>query len=47
MITRLNRRDFTTSEMRRALTGLGFTCHEARPVMPARNTRADKDALGW
>jgi hypothetical protein len=47
VITRLNRRDFTTGEMRRALTRLGFTCHEARPVMPALDTRADDDAFGW
>ncbi|GAA3041108.1 SCO5918 family protein [Streptomyces glomeratus] len=47
VITRQNRRDFTTGEMRRALTRLGFTCHDARPVMPARDTRADGDALGW
>ncbi|MGW0766124.1 SCO5918 family protein [Streptomyces sp. NPDC002676] len=47
VITRLNRRDFTTSEMRRALNRLGFTCHDARPVMPARDARADEDALGW
>ncbi|MFE2097543.1 SCO5918 family protein [Streptomyces sp. NPDC059468] len=47
VVTRLNRRDFTTGEMRRALTRLGFICHEAGPVMPARNTRAGEDALGW
>ncbi|MFI9809570.1 SCO5918 family protein [Streptomyces sp. NPDC052301] len=47
VITRLNRRDFTTSEMRRALDRLGFTCHEARPVMPARDVHAGEDALGW
>lgn len=47
VVTRLNRRDFTMGEMRRALTRLGFICHEARPVMPARNTRADEDAFGW
>ncbi|MEU6069457.1 SCO5918 family protein [Streptomyces sp. NPDC047082] len=47
VITRQNRRDFTTGEMRRALTRLGFTCHDARPVMPARDARADEDALGW
>ncbi|MFG2119880.1 SCO5918 family protein [Streptomyces sp. NPDC048710] len=47
VITRLNRRDFTTGEMRRALTRLGFTCHDARPVMPVRDARADEDALGW
>ncbi|MFF4548227.1 SCO5918 family protein [Streptomyces sp. NPDC001435] len=47
VITRQNRRDFTTGEMRRALTRLGFTCHDARPVMPTRDARADEDALGW
>jgi hypothetical protein len=47
VITRLNRWNFTTGEMRRALTHLGFTCHEARPVMSARNTRADEDVVGW
>ena len=47
VITRLNRRDFTTGEMRRALIRLGFTCHEARPLMPAPDARADGDALGW
>ncbi|MEU6365252.1 SCO5918 family protein [Streptomyces sp. NPDC046931] len=47
VITRLDRRDFTTGEMRRALNRLGFTCHDALPVMPARDARADGDALGW
>ncbi|MER7184662.1 SCO5918 family protein [Streptomyces hyaluromycini] len=47
VITRQNRRDFTSFEMRRALTRLGFTCHDARPVMPPRDARADEDALGW
>ncbi|MBL1083093.1 hypothetical protein JK359_14050 [Streptomyces actinomycinicus] len=47
VITRLNRRDFTTGEMRRALTRLGFTCQDARPVMPAPDTRADENTLGW
>ncbi|MEV6179670.1 SCO5918 family protein [Streptomyces sp. NPDC052016] len=35
VITRQSRRDFTTGEMRRALTRLGFTCHEAPPVAQA------------
>ncbi|MER6737871.1 SCO5918 family protein [Streptomyces puniciscabiei] len=47
VITRQNRRDFTTGEMCRALTRLGFTCHEARSAAPGRDTRADEDALGW
>jgi hypothetical protein len=47
VITRQNRRDFTVAEMRRALTRLGFTCRDARPVMPARGARADEDTLGW
>ncbi|MEU2925660.1 SCO5918 family protein [Streptomyces sp. NPDC007251] len=47
VVTRQNRRDFTVAEMRRALTRLGFTCHEAPPVAPAPSARADEDALGW
>ncbi|GHE10672.1 SCO5918 family protein [Streptomyces alanosinicus] len=47
VITRQNRRDFTSGEMRRALTQLGFTCHDAPPVPPASYTRADDDLLGW
>ncbi|WP_225832443.1 SCO5918 family protein [Streptomyces sp. NK08204] len=47
VITRQNRRDFTVGEMRRALTQLGFTCHDARPVAPARDTRVGEDTLGW
>ncbi|MFG3202195.1 SCO5918 family protein [Streptomyces sp. NPDC048192] len=47
VITRQNRRDFTVAEMRRALTRLGFTCHEAPPAAPAPHARADEDALGW
>ncbi|MFD3581933.1 SCO5918 family protein [Streptomyces sp. NPDC058683] len=47
VITRQNRRDFTSLEMRRALTRLGFTCHDARPVTPPREARADEDVLGW
>ncbi|MFD8819417.1 SCO5918 family protein [Streptomyces sp. NPDC059627] len=47
VITRQNRRDFTSFEMRRALTRLGFTCHDARPIAPPRDARADEDALGW
>ncbi|MFF4314717.1 SCO5918 family protein [Streptomyces sp. 900105755] len=47
VITRQNRRDFTSFEMRRALTRLGFTCHDAPPVGRPRDARADEDALGW
>jgi hypothetical protein len=47
VITRQNRRDFTAGEMVRALTRLGFTCHEARPVTPPRDARADQGVLGW
>jgi hypothetical protein len=47
VITRQNRRDFTVVEMRRALTRLGFTCHDAPPAAPARDARADEGALGW
>ena len=35
IITRQDRRDFTAGEVRRALTRLGFTCHEAAPAVPA------------
>jgi hypothetical protein len=31
VITRQDRRDFTASEVSRALTRLGFTCHEVQP----------------
>lgn len=47
VITRQNRRDFTSFEMRRALTRLGFTCHDAPPPAPLRDARADEGALGW
>ncbi|GAA3868062.1 SCO5918 family protein [Streptomyces sp. NPDC003631] len=47
VITRQNRRDFTSDEMRRALTRLGFTCHDARPVKPARQAWSDEDTTGW
>ncbi|MER6028535.1 SCO5918 family protein [Streptomyces sp. NPDC001851] len=47
VITRQNRRDFTAGEMRRALTRLGFTCHEAPPVSSAPDGRAGEDLLGW
>ncbi|MFF5534660.1 SCO5918 family protein [Streptomyces cinerochromogenes] len=47
VITRQNRRDFTVLEMRRALTRLGFTCHDTPPVAPTRTPRAEEDVLGW
>ncbi len=47
VITRQDRRDFTSGEMRRALTRLGFTCHDAPPVVPAHDARADEGLLGW
>ncbi|MFE5892093.1 SCO5918 family protein [Streptomyces sp. NPDC002285] len=47
VITRQNRRDFTAGEMRRALTRLGFVCHDTPPVPPTRDARADEGALGW
>lgn len=47
VITRQNRRDFTTGEMRRALTRLGFTCHDAPPVTPAWDARAEQGVEGW
>ncbi|MBN0048448.1 SCO5918 family protein [Streptomyces actuosus] len=46
-VTRLSRRDFTTGEMRRALTRLGFTCHDAQPAPPAADPRAGRNPLGW
>jgi hypothetical protein len=47
VITRQSRRDFTSGEMRRALTRLGFTCQDAAPSTPAPNPRPDGDVLGW
>ncbi|MER8005137.1 SCO5918 family protein [Streptomyces sp. NPDC094149] len=47
VITRQSRRDFTSGEMRRALTRLGFTCHDAAPSAPAETPRPDGDVLGW
>jgi hypothetical protein len=34
VITRQDRRDFTAHEVTRALTRLGFTCHEVQPPRP-------------
>ncbi|WP_200305726.1 SCO5918 family protein [Streptomyces adelaidensis] len=47
VITNQNRRDFTVGEMRRALTRLGFTCHDAPPAPQAWEARSDQSALGW
>ncbi|MEU6098718.1 SCO5918 family protein [Streptomyces sp. NPDC047079] len=47
VITKQDRRDFTAGEMRRALTRLGFTCHDAPPAAPARDARADHGMQGW
>ncbi|MQY35978.1 hypothetical protein SRB17_39740 [Streptomyces sp. RB17] len=47
VITRQNRRDFTVTEMRRALTRLGFACHDARPVASRWDAPGEDDALGW
>ncbi|WP_055543230.1 SCO5918 family protein [Streptomyces neyagawaensis] len=50
VITRQNRRDFTTGEMRRALTRLGFACQDAAPPSPAApawSALTDESATGW
>ncbi|MEW2285112.1 SCO5918 family protein [Streptomyces sp. NPDC047841] len=52
VITKQDRRDFTSGEMRRALTRLGFTCHDAPPAAPAAPAaapapRANEDAWRW
>jgi hypothetical protein len=47
VITRQNRRDFTVVEMRRALTRLGFTIHDAPPVAPTWDAQKNDDSLGW
>ncbi|MEV5316706.1 SCO5918 family protein [Streptomyces sp. NPDC052687] len=51
VITRQSRRDFTSGEMRRALTRLGFTVHEAPAVTPSTSagtgTGHDEGVLGW
>ncbi|WP_055489524.1 SCO5918 family protein [Streptomyces sp. TP-A0356] len=41
VITKQDRRDFTVGEMRRALTRLGFTCHNAPAGTPTWDVRAD------
>ncbi|MDO0926369.1 SCO5918 family protein [Streptomyces sp. TG1A-8] len=35
VITKQDRRDFTAGEVRRALTRLGFACHDAPAATPA------------
>ncbi|MEV0639364.1 SCO5918 family protein [Streptomyces sp. NPDC050619] len=40
IITRQDRRDFTAFEVTRALTRLGFTCHETPPESPATRSAA-------
>ncbi|MGI5376899.1 SCO5918 family protein [Streptomyces sp. CA-251387] len=48
VITKQDRRDFTAGEMRRALTRLGFTCHNAPAITPPRDAaRPDEGVLGW
>jgi hypothetical protein len=47
VITRQDRRDFTSGEMRRALTRLGFTCHDAPTATPAGDARPGEGLLGW
>ncbi|MFI7408459.1 SCO5918 family protein [Streptomyces sp. NPDC049627] len=47
VITKQDRRDFTAGEMRRALTLLGFTCHNAPAVAPPMEARPDGGMLGW
>jgi hypothetical protein len=47
VITKQDRRDFTAHEVRRALTRLGFTCHDAPAVTPAPEVRADDSPWGW
>ncbi|WP_367321883.1 SCO5918 family protein [Streptomyces sp. HUAS ZL42] len=42
VITGQDRRDFTSGEMTRALTRLGFTCHAAPPQLPST-----VDATSW
>jgi hypothetical protein len=44
VITRQDRRDFTAGEVRRALTQLGFACHDA-PAAPAE--LPEPPATGW
>jgi hypothetical protein len=45
IITGQDRRDFTAAEVSRALTRLGFTCHEAAATPPAEHRAAS--SLPW
>ncbi|AYN40315.1 hypothetical protein D9753_16935 [Streptomyces dangxiongensis] len=45
VITRQDRRDFTAAEVSRALTRLGFTCHEVAPVAP--QDHGEPSTLPW
>ncbi|MEU0003855.1 SCO5918 family protein [Streptomyces sp. NPDC006314] len=45
VITKQDRRDFTAGEVSRALTRLGFTCHEAPPARP--QGYVDPSSLPW
>ncbi|EKX60933.1 SCO5918 family protein [Streptomyces ipomoeae] len=47
VVTKQNRRDFTAGEMRRALTRLGFTCHDAPPATSSWEARGEEGVLGW
>ncbi|MEU7422297.1 MULTISPECIES: SCO5918 family protein [unclassified Streptomyces] len=47
VVTRQDRRDFTAAEMRRALTRLGFTCHDAPTATPAQEVPTTDDSWGW
>ncbi|MFD3732621.1 SCO5918 family protein [Streptomyces sp. NPDC058632] len=38
VLTRQDRRDFSTGEVLRAMTQLGFTCRTAAPAAPAKTT---------
>ncbi|GAB2735362.1 SCO5918 family protein [Streptomyces bullii] len=44
VITGQDRRDFTVGEVRRALTRLGFVCHDAPAAAPAN---ASADLFPW
>ncbi|GHD39536.1 SCO5918 family protein [Streptomyces galbus] len=46
VVTRQDRRDFTAAEMQRALTRLGFTCHDAAAT-PAAAPAGEASAEGW
>ncbi|GHI06216.1 hypothetical protein AQI88_40010 [Streptomyces cellostaticus] len=46
VITKQDRRDFTAYEVRRALTQLGFTCHDAPPARP-QGGPGEPSSLPW